>query len=170
MKKTPSILLHPVAEAGTKGTTGRVSAVRKRAAQANGNGEEVRRLNDEIERVIPCENLDMNAILVALASLKKGDFNVRLPVTFTNTEGKVADAFNNVAELLSGVGNSYSPSIRRVAPLRTKKKILFCTVCYGVISINGVKIAFVYTVKLYREMLSRSLRLGLSLRPVPIGR
>ncbi|HLX69345.1 MAG TPA: HAMP domain-containing protein [Verrucomicrobiae bacterium] len=50
----------------------------------------------------------MNAILLALASLKKGDFSVRLPVTFVSTEGKVADAFNDVAELLSGTTRDLS--------------------------------------------------------------
>ena len=50
----------------------------------------------------------MSTILVALASLKKGDFGVRLPVTFTSTEGKVADAFNDVAELLSGTTRDLS--------------------------------------------------------------
>ncbi len=37
------------------------------------------------------ENLaDMNAILVALSALKKGNFSVRLPVTWTSTAGKVS--------------------------------------------------------------------------------
>ncbi|HXS69230.1 MAG TPA: HAMP domain-containing protein, partial [Candidatus Polarisedimenticolia bacterium] len=52
--------------------------------------------------------MDMNAILLALAALKKGDFSVRLPVIFTGTEGKVADAFNDVADLLSGTTRDLS--------------------------------------------------------------
>src|SRR5947207_2565464 len=98
MKKTSSILLHPLAEAGTKeAPSSRLSSARKRSSapvHENGNGEDTKHLNSDKERVIPCEMLDMNAILVALASLKKGDFSVRLPVTFTATEGKVADVFN----------------------------------------------------------------------------
>jgi HAMP domain-containing protein/signal transduction histidine kinase/DNA-binding response OmpR family regulator len=106
MKKSSSILRHPVAEAGTK-ATGRLSA-RKRSVTpetSNGGGEHA---NGDEERILSCGALDMNAILVALASLKKGDFGVRLPVTFTNTEGKVADAFNDVAELLLGTTRDLS--------------------------------------------------------------
>src|SRR6185312_3700843 len=103
MKKT-SILLHPVAEAGTKESS-RLSARRRAASQENGNGAGE---HAERERILDCRTLDMSAILVALAALKKGDFGVRLPVTFTSTEGKVADAFNDVAELLSGTTRDLS--------------------------------------------------------------
>src|SRR5205814_4890281 len=44
--------------------------------------------------------LDAEQILLVLTALKKGDFSVRLPVTWTGTPGRVADAFNDVAELL----------------------------------------------------------------------
>jgi HAMP domain-containing protein/signal transduction histidine kinase/DNA-binding response OmpR family regulator len=104
MKKTSSILLHPVAEAGTK-TVGRG---KRPVSRENGNGGDAPHANGEKERILACDALDMNAILVALASLKKGDFGVRLPVTFTETEGKVADAFNDVAELLSGTTRDLS--------------------------------------------------------------
>src|SRR5579864_8289902 len=106
MKKNHSILLHPVADAGTKEATPRLSA-RKRAA-ANENGGDPKHLNGDKERILSCDNLDMNAILLALTSLKKGDFSVRLPVTFVSTEGKVADAFNDVADLLSGTTRDLS--------------------------------------------------------------
>ncbi len=105
MKKNHSILLHPVADAGTKDSP-RLSA-RKRAA-ATENGGDAKHINGDKERIIACDSLDMNAILLALASLKKGDFSVRLPVTFVSTEGKVADAFNDVAELLSGTTRDLS--------------------------------------------------------------
>src|SRR5215472_13297751 len=110
MKKTNPILLHPIAEAGTKESTsaGRIASSRKRAASENGNGEDSKRLHGDKERVLSCDVLDMNAILVALASLKKGDFSVRLPVIFTSTEGKVADAFNDLADLLSGTTRDLS--------------------------------------------------------------
>src|SRR6476620_55248 len=106
MKKASSILRHPVADAGAK-QTNRVSSRRRPVATENGNGGGDH-VNGDKERVLDCEKLDMSAILVALASLKKGDFGVRLPVTFTNTEGKVADAFNDVAELLSGTTRDLS--------------------------------------------------------------
>src|SRR5262245_37816630 len=46
-------------------------------------------------------DLDAEAVLFALVSFKKGDFSVRLPITWTGVSGKVADAFNEVAELMS---------------------------------------------------------------------
>jgi HAMP domain-containing protein/signal transduction histidine kinase/CheY-like chemotaxis protein len=107
MKKANPILLHPVAEAGTKESSSRLA--RKRGASTeNGNVGESKHLNGDKERVLSCNDLNMNAILVALTSLKKGDFSVRLPVTFTSTEGKVADAFNDLAELLSGTTRDLS--------------------------------------------------------------
>jgi HAMP domain-containing protein/signal transduction histidine kinase/CheY-like chemotaxis protein len=45
--------------------------------------------------------LDAEEILAALSALKKGDFSVRLPFAYTGLKGKVADAFNQVAEMLS---------------------------------------------------------------------
>src|ERR1043166_3240709 len=47
------------------------------------------------------DHIDLEQILLALTSLKRGDFSVRLPVTLTGAAGRVADAFNDVAELLS---------------------------------------------------------------------
>ena len=43
-------------------------------------------------------NDEMNALLVALTGLRKGDANVRLPLDWTGVSGKVADAFNEVVE------------------------------------------------------------------------
>src|SRR5881296_638568 len=43
---------------------------------------------------------DLREILRALMALKKGDFSVRLPVHWLGTSGKVADTFNEVAELM----------------------------------------------------------------------
>src|ERR1044071_8711462 len=40
-------------------------------------------------------------VLAGLISLKKGDFAVRLPLGWTGISGKVADTFNEVAEMLS---------------------------------------------------------------------
>jgi hypothetical protein len=44
-------------------------------------------------------NLDDRALLKALIALKKGDFSVRLPVDFTGLEVKIADTFNEIAEM-----------------------------------------------------------------------
>ncbi|MDQ6630164.1 MAG: HAMP domain-containing protein, partial [Verrucomicrobiota bacterium] len=46
-------------------------------------------------------DLDLKLMLIALTALKKGDFSVRMPVALTGTAGKVADVFNDVAELMS---------------------------------------------------------------------
>src|SRR6478672_10757729 len=40
-------------------------------------------------------------LLAALLAVKKGDFNVRLPVGWVGIGGKVADTFNDVAELMA---------------------------------------------------------------------
>jgi HAMP domain-containing protein/signal transduction histidine kinase/DNA-binding response OmpR family regulator len=47
----------------------------------------------------PSQTLDASAVLTALNALKKGDFTVRLPLEWTGTAGKVADAFNDAVEL-----------------------------------------------------------------------
>src|SRR5712671_5398594 len=44
------------------------------------------------------ESLDTRLLLTALTALKKGDFSVRLPLDWTGTAGKIADAFNDVIE------------------------------------------------------------------------
>src|ERR1044071_401721 len=46
---------------------------------------------------------DLNAeqVLGALMELKRGHFGVRLPVAWTGISGKVADAFNEVADMMS---------------------------------------------------------------------
>src|SRR5688572_19579070 len=43
---------------------------------------------------------DLREILRALTAFKKGDFSARLPVHWLNTAGKLADTFNEVAELM----------------------------------------------------------------------
>src|SRR5579859_5486097 len=42
---------------------------------------------------------DADRVLSALISLKKGDFDVRLPVGWTGIAGKVADTFNDVSDI-----------------------------------------------------------------------
>ena len=48
----------------------------------------------------PAHEMDAAQILAALVSIKKGNFTARLPLTWTDTAGRVADAFNEVAELM----------------------------------------------------------------------
>ncbi|HLH56961.1 MAG TPA: HAMP domain-containing protein [Verrucomicrobiae bacterium] len=45
--------------------------------------------------------LDANRVLSALIGLKKGEFDVRLPVGWTGLAGKVADTFNDLAEMMA---------------------------------------------------------------------
>jgi HAMP domain-containing protein/signal transduction histidine kinase/DNA-binding response OmpR family regulator len=108
MKKSSSSLLAGPSTQSLQSASRQRSQARKRpTSQANGNGHD-KTFSHENETLIECEQLDMNAILIALTALKKGDFSVRLPVTFTGTEGRVADAFNDVAELLSGTTKELS--------------------------------------------------------------
>src|SRR5262249_27504158 len=46
-------------------------------------------------------DIDAGCILSALVAFKSGDFSARLPLAWTGIAGKVADAFNEVAELMS---------------------------------------------------------------------
>src|SRR5262250_2466850 len=45
------------------------------------------------------DEIDHIALLTALKSLTKGDFSVRLPMSWTGLAGKVADAFNDMVEM-----------------------------------------------------------------------
>jgi HAMP domain-containing protein/signal transduction histidine kinase/CheY-like chemotaxis protein len=60
----------------------------KRPANANGNGYDQ-------------EAVNVAEVLGALTSLKRGDFSARLPLVWTGIGGKVADTFNDLADLLS---------------------------------------------------------------------
>jgi len=44
------------------------------------------------------QDLDTTQLLTALTALKKGDFSARLPLNWSGTGGKIADAFNDVIE------------------------------------------------------------------------
>src|SRR6185369_12700715 len=46
------------------------------------------------------DQIDGDQLLMALMGLKKGDFNIRLPLGWTGLGGKVADTFNQVAEMM----------------------------------------------------------------------
>ncbi|MBA4149550.1 MAG: HAMP domain-containing protein [Verrucomicrobia bacterium] len=63
--------------------------------------------------------LDTQQLLVALTAIKKGDFSVRMPMNWTGAPGKVADVFNEVAELMERQMNDLS-RISRVVGLEGK--------------------------------------------------
>ncbi|MCI0745407.1 MAG: HAMP domain-containing protein [Verrucomicrobia subdivision 3 bacterium] len=45
-------------------------------------------------------SVELREVLRALTALKKGDFSVRLPIHWVGNAGKVADTFNDVAEMM----------------------------------------------------------------------
>lgn len=49
-------------------------------------------------QMVPTDSVDPGVLLRALTSLKKGDFSARLPLEWVGVAGKIADAFNDVAE------------------------------------------------------------------------
>src|SRR6266545_7124725 len=49
--------------------------------------------------ITPINELDFHALLAALKALKKGDFSVRLPMTWLGIAGKIADTFNDMVEM-----------------------------------------------------------------------
>src|SRR5215510_14706231 len=51
------------------------------------------------------DDVDLEALLGALISLRKGDFSVRLPSEWLGLGGKVADTFNDVMDQLEGMTN-----------------------------------------------------------------
>jgi HAMP domain-containing protein/CheY-like chemotaxis protein len=59
--------------------------------------------------------LDGIQILSALTALKKGDFSARLPLEWTGLAGKVADTFNEIAELLADSTGELNRTSRVVA-------------------------------------------------------
>src|SRR5919205_3776081 len=47
--------------------------------------------------------LDPKLLLKTLRAFRKGDFSVRLPLDLTGTDGEIAEAFNDIAELNEGL-------------------------------------------------------------------
>src|SRR5436309_1453906 len=68
---------------------------RRRSPSANGNGP-------GHENGVGTDGviLDVELLLSGLVAIKNGDFNVRLPLVWEGSAGRVADAFNEVAELM----------------------------------------------------------------------
>ncbi|MGH8797910.1 MAG: hybrid sensor histidine kinase/response regulator, partial [Caldimonas sp.] len=66
-------------------------------------------------------NEEMNALLAALTSLRKGDARARLPLQWTGVAGKVADVFNDVVEQNAGMAEELS-RLRQVVGKEGKLK------------------------------------------------
>src|SRR5262249_44337281 len=49
----------------------------------------------------PERQIEIEQTLNALLALKQGDFNVRLPAGWTGIDGKIADVFNDIAQILA---------------------------------------------------------------------
>ena len=47
----------------------------------------------------PTQDLEKRQLLKSLVALKQGDFSVRLPSDWTDIDGKIADAFNEILDL-----------------------------------------------------------------------
>lgn len=48
----------------------------------------------------PTHTMNVRALLIALRAVRKGEFGVRLPSDETGIDGAVAEAFNDIVELL----------------------------------------------------------------------
>jgi HAMP domain-containing protein/signal transduction histidine kinase/CheY-like chemotaxis protein len=66
-----------------------------------GSSRDTKSSNGSRQRHDSTVEFDADQVLAALTAIKKGDFNVRLPVSWTGIAGKVADTFNEVADLMS---------------------------------------------------------------------
>ena len=54
-----------------------------------------------MSRVVDDEKLDTKQLLQALIAVKKGDFSVRLSTGWSGIDGKIADTFNDIIEMMS---------------------------------------------------------------------
>ena len=69
----------------------RKSVSRRTKMPSNSNGHK------QVELIGPqSDTLDTAALLTAMVAVRNGDFAVRLPVTWTGVNGKIADTFNDV--------------------------------------------------------------------------
>ena len=96
-------------------------------------------------------DVDLGHLLGALRSVKRGDFTVRLPFDQTGIAGEIAEAFNDVAELLDRSTDELE-RISRVVPSRHSSMYRKERVCLpsphisisglpeSLASFNGVKI------------------------------
>jgi HAMP domain-containing protein len=76
----------------TADVTAEAKKKRARASNSNGNGN----LSAERAAVADFVTDDLYKILASLQTMREGDFSVRLPVTWTGLQGKIADTFNEI--------------------------------------------------------------------------
>ena len=99
--QTPLHKLHgaPVTQGASPGGTSKPRDPRVRSHDANANGGSTN--GAKVSDKSSLQEADANRVLSALIALKKGDFEVRLPVGWTGISGKVADTFNDLAEMMA---------------------------------------------------------------------
>src|SRR6476659_9525954 len=102
-----------VRQPNSKGNGMKTSSVG--ASPSRGNGGTVRRQLLKKLKQSPDggETLDRRQLLSALAELKRGSFDVRLPDGWIGLDGKIADAFNDVVALNQGMSRELE-RLRRV--------------------------------------------------------
>src|SRR5438132_1700450 len=54
-----------------------------------------------VARSVDDDRLDTKQLLQILSSVRKGDFTVRLPTNWAGIDGKIADTFNDIIEMMS---------------------------------------------------------------------
>src|SRR5207237_10299352 len=60
------------------------------------------------------QTLERRALLRALRALQKGDFAVRLPLDMNGSDGKIAQAFNDVVEMNQSIADELARICRNV--------------------------------------------------------
>src|SRR5712692_1886318 len=61
----------------------------------------------------PTDEIDSGTLLTALKTLRRGDFSVRLPMNWPGMAGKIADTFNDIAEMNENLA-SHDDGLNRV--------------------------------------------------------
>jgi methyl-accepting chemotaxis protein len=56
---------------------------------------------NQVARSVDEGRLDTKKLLQTLTSVRKGDFTVRLPTNWAGIDGKIADTFNDIIEMMS---------------------------------------------------------------------
>src|SRR4051794_40653172 len=98
MKKTPISSISPAP--GVAQSSSSISA--KSKVKLSGDRRSTKQTNGARHQVEDGNGaVDSGMILSGLVALKKGDFSIRLPVGWTGIAGKVADTFNDLAELMA---------------------------------------------------------------------
>jgi HAMP domain-containing protein/signal transduction histidine kinase/CheY-like chemotaxis protein len=95
----PKLQGAPVTQGVPAGGTSKPRERRVRPHDADANG--ARTNGAKVSDNSSLREADANRVLSGLIALKKGDFGVRLPAGWTGLSGKVADTFNDLAEMMA---------------------------------------------------------------------